>query len=326
MRVRQQRQCNMSDLQGYNVPMRQILIRNTLILLLCAVLLIGVRGDASHAPSIISHVLLISLDGARPDAIQQADTPHMDALAARGAVAWEATTVFPPATVPAHASMLTGMSVAEHGIMLNVYSKETIAAPTFLFVTHDAGHKTAMVAGKNKLEQFRQREDIPFIFATEGDRSVVDAVIALLDEDYAVILAHFPNPDFFGHLTGWMSDTYLYELSNTDYQIGRLLDALDERDLTDHTLIIITADHGGHDRLHGLNIPEDMRIPWLIAGPGVRSGAQLDDVTVTDTAHTILWALGLPLPDSDAGRPVIEAFTEESVREHDPNPDATPVD
>jgi arylsulfatase A-like enzyme len=238
------------------------------------------------------------------------ETPNIDRLVERGAVSWQAQTIFPPVTVPAHASMLTGLDVDEHGILHNSYSTETLEPPTFVTTAYDAGYRAAMIVGKNKLEQFHQREGMPFIFALVGDRTVVDAVIEHLNDGYEVIFAHFPNPDFFGHLIGWMSDTYLYELTNTDAQIGRILDELEALEIDDSTLIIITADHGGHDRVHWRNQPEDMLIPWLIAGPGVIAGQELgDDIRVTDTAFTVLCALGLPLPQTDSGRPVIEAFS-----------------
>src|SRR5688500_100806 len=59
-------------------------------------------------------VLVMSMDGMRPDALQMVSPPHIMALARRGAVAWQAHTVFPSATLPGHASMLTGLSVLEH--------------------------------------------------------------------------------------------------------------------------------------------------------------------------------------------------------------------
>jgi arylsulfatase A-like enzyme len=74
------------------------------------------------------------------------------------------------------------------------------------------------------------------------------------------------------------------------------------------TLIIITADHGGHGTTHGTRRLEDMTIPWIIAGPGVWHRVLSTNVNTTDTAATVAWALGLPIqPDWD-GRPVLEAF------------------
>jgi arylsulfatase A-like enzyme len=136
-------------------------------------------------------------------------------------------------------------------------------------------------------------------------------VIELLDDGYQVIFAHFPNPDYFGHSTGWMSDTYVNELRNTDAQVGRIVDELDTLDILDKTLIVITADHGGHDFGHGSTMPEDMHIPWIIFGAGVQPGTILHGIRNADAAPTVLWALGLPLPDTDYSRPVTEAFSSE---------------
>lgn len=257
-----------------------------------------------------THVLVISLDGARPDAILQAETPNIQALAARGGTDWKAMTVLPSATLPAHTSMLTGLSVEQHGVDYNSMQSgcPVIEPPTFLTVAEEAGYKTAFVTGKEKLCLYRQTESLDYTFAREGDRSVIDRVLELFDQDYEVIFAHLPNPDYFGHSTGWMSATYINELNSTDYQVGRILAKLDELELTDETLVIVTADHGGHDFEHGSDSPEDIYIPWLIAGPGVVAGTELADVSVMDTAPTVLWALGLPLADELTGRPVYEAF------------------
>jgi arylsulfatase A-like enzyme len=105
-----------------------------------------------------------------------------------------------------------------------------------------------------------------------------------------------------------MSDTYINELNSTDYQVGRIVDELERLDALASTVIIITADHGGHDLGHGTTLPEDMHIPWIVYGAGVRPGTLLHDVEGIDTAATVLWLLGLPLPDSTASHPITEAF------------------
>ncbi len=282
-------------------------------LLLIGLLLACVSIASAQLPG-LTHVILISLDGARPDALLQVDTPYIDSLVERGAVDWEAQTIFPPSTMPAHTSMLTGLNVEKHGIDWNEYRSTPIAVPTILLLAEEAGFPTAMVVGKEKLQQFHQSEAIDFTFARIGDRSVVDRALELLDEGYEVLFVHFPNPDFFGHSTGWMSGIYLYELGNTDRQIGRILDKLDELGITDETLLIITADHGGSGISHGLNIPENRTIPWIMAGPGVEPGTVLTEaVYTTDTAATILWALGLPLPEDLDGEPVYQAFSETAI-------------
>lgn len=260
-----------------------------------------------------SRVLVISLDGARPDAILQVSSPNIQGLAARGAVDWSAQTVFPPATLPAHASMLTGLDVSAHGIDFNDSQsfRPVLEAPTFLTLAHQAGYRTAMVVGKEKLKLLQQPGDVDdYTFVRNGDTGVADRTIELLASGFEVIFAHFPNPDYFGHSTDWMSETYLNQMVSTDVQVGRVLTALQELGLADTTLVILTADHGGHDAAHGANMPEDMTIPWIVAGPGIVPGTRFESgsVSVMDTAATVLWALGIPAPPSVKGRPAQAAF------------------
>ncbi|MBK8026959.1 MAG: alkaline phosphatase family protein [Chloroflexi bacterium] len=278
---------------------------------LILILLIGALGlqGQENPPPPPEYILLISLDGARPDAIQQVDTPNLDTLAARGSSTLSALTVSPSVTIPAHTSMLTGLDVSEHGVVHNDYSDIPVGAKTFLLTTHEAGYPTAIVAGKEKLVQFRQHDDIPFVFARSGDASVVDAATTLLDDGYRVLLVHFPNPDYFGHLLGWMSRPYLWELENTDFQVGRLLDWYEANHVLDETLIVVTADHGGHGFGHGEDTPEDRLIPWIAAGPGIKANYTIQEpVSVADSAHTILYALDLERPESTVGKIPLEIF------------------
>jgi arylsulfatase A-like enzyme len=74
-------------------------------------------------------------------------------------------------------------------------------------------------------------------------------------------------------------------------------------------LILITADHGGSGKNHGQDIPEHREIPWIASGVGVKPHFTLSaKISTMDTAATILWALGLPVPASWQGKAVQEAF------------------
>jgi arylsulfatase A-like enzyme len=150
---------------------------------------------------------------------------------------------------------------------------------------------------------------VNYTFARAGDHSVTNRALELLNDGVEVLFIHYPNPDYFGHLSGWMGSIYMREMSNTDFEVGRLLNHLEENDWLQETLIILTADHGGSGTSHGSSRPADMLIPWIIAGPGVIQGAVLQEqVYVMDTAQTVLWVLELPLPSSEYGKPVFEAF------------------
>ena len=76
-----------------------------------------------------------------------------------------------------------------------------------------------------------------------------------------------------------------------------------------YTTLIVTADHGGHERTHGTNTMTDTTIPWIVVGPKVVPGMLTVRVNTMDTAATAAYVLGLKLPANATGRPVFEAFT-----------------
>ena len=260
----------------------------------------------------VERVLIISLDGLRPDALDPLRTPNILLLATRGAYSWRAQTVLPSATLPAHGSMLSGFDVADHGLTWNDYipSYGHILTPTIFTLAHDAGLRTVMVTAKQKLLHCAEPGTLDvFDYASLGDFAMVERALPHLAAGFGVFLLHLVGPDAAGHNSGWMSSSYLQTVANTDIAVGRVLTALQEAGMAETTLVILTADHGGHDRGHGTSRAEDTTIPWIIAGPGVRRGHGLAaDVRIQDTAATAAWALGLPLPEGMSGRPVLEAF------------------
>ncbi len=254
-------------------------------------------------------VLIISIDGLRPDALLQADAPNIKTLAQRGAYTWQAQTIFPPVTLPAHASMLSGYPPAAHGLLWNDYqpARGPITVTTVFSLAHAAGLHTVMVVGKEKFAHFNVPGTIDaYVLAPNGDQDVADQAITQIQSGFDLMFVHFPNTDYFGHLAGWMSETQLKQLARTDEAVGRLLAALPAG-----TTVILTADHGGHSLVHGANIPEDMTIPWIIAGPNVLKNHQLTTpINVMDTAATAAHVLGLTLPTDASGQPVYEAFSQ----------------
>jgi len=267
----------------------------------------------SPSPSPKAHrVLIISIDGLRPDGLLQSNIPRISALINSGAASYSAQTVFPSVTLPAHASMLSGRCVSKHGINWDDYEpdKGYLQGATIFSVAHDAGMRTVMVVGKEKLKTIARPGTVDkfrFIYGT--DEEIVQAALEESAGGFGVLFVHLTYPDSFGHADGWMSATYLSVIGHDDTVVGTLLDGLHAQNLMEGTLIILTADHGGHDQSHGSLLPVDMTIPWIIFGPGVVAGPPLEvPILTTDTAATGVWALGLPLPSAWDGRPVVEAF------------------
>ncbi len=96
-----------------------------------------------------------------------------------------------------------------------------------------------------------------------------------------------------GHDYGWMTEQYYAAVHSAWKNIERVLQTLPE----DYT-VIITADHGGHDRIHGTDLKEDMKIPMFLLGKDFAPGKQLQKANIMDIAPTVAKLLGVE-PDPE---------------------------
>lgn len=263
----------------------------------------------------IQRVLIISIDGLRPDAMLMVPTPNLTALMKSGAYTLNAQTIHPSATLPAHSSMLTGLCPDQHGVLWNDYIPENgYAKGTSIFaLAKQAGLYTVMIVGKEKLRQVTSPETTDY-YEWINDRDVViaDQAAPILEKGFDLAFVHFPTTDGMGHEYGWLSPEQLSVIRRADEAIGTLLAALDKGGLRESTLIIVTADHGGHEKIHGSWMPQDMTIPWIISGPGVVPQVLSVPINITDTTATAAWALNLTMPSDAVGIPVTEAFGKDS--------------
>ena len=263
-----------------------------------------------------NRVLLFSIDGMRPDSLDAAATPNIDRLREAGASTGRARTVMPSVTLPCHLAMLRGVDVPRHGITSNQFQPLARPVPSLMDAAHAAGKKTGFFFNWEKLRDLSDPGNLDVLYmwrdcySPEGDRRIAEASAAHLgDLDFDVVFTYFGWTDECAHRTGWMSEPYLRAIENADACVGHVLAANAALGRAEETTVLLLSDHGGHGRSHGTDMEEDMRIPWVIAGPGVRQGCALDgEVRIYDTCVTLAHVLGLePSPEWD-GRVVTEAF------------------
>jgi arylsulfatase A-like enzyme len=259
----------------------------------------------------IRRVLIISIDGLRPDAIDLAPMPYLLSLMLKSAYSLSAQTVQPSITLPAHTSMLTGLCVLKHNVRWNEYIPQNgYAIGTDLFdLAHAAGYKTAMYVGKEKLRQITEPQSTDIFLSVDiSDDILISRLLSDFPQDFGLMFVHLADVDIAGHDTRWLSQTQLDAAYIADQEINRLLNALGKYNLRNETLVIITADHGGNGENHVQNIPENRTIPWIVFGPGVQPKKLTTRIHITDTAATAAYALGLQIPKEWDGIPVYEAF------------------
>jgi len=266
------------------------------------------------------HVVIISEDGLRPDALMNVLPPVHAELMKRASYSLTAQTIRRASTLPSHAAMLSGFDIKQHGLYWNSWKPERgyIRVPTIFDAAEKNGGTAAAFVGKQKLEHIAHPGSVDH-FSRPGYfcKKVVDeAARYFVSEKPAIEFIHFSDPDDLGHSDGWMSNPQLESVRSTDKCLATLLTAVSAAGLDRETLFIISADHGGHGHNHDGKIPEDRLIPWIAWGPGIRAGHRIEsEISTVDTAATALWVLGYPAPPGMIGKPVREAF--------EPDPPAT---
>ncbi len=272
--------------------------------------------QAPIPPQPISRVFIVTFDGLRPDAIEAAEMENVKALMQSGAYTMNAQTVVPSATLPAHASLVTGTCPAKHIARWNEYVPQNgYALGVDIFdLTRAVGLRTVLVTGKEKLRQITEpgsTDFFGFVDNTDEEKdetTLENMALEQIRQGFGLMMAHFPDGDIAGHEFDWMSKQQLSAFHKKDASFGSFLKAMKNSGYYDGTLFIITADHGGHNSNHGTRLPEDMTIPWIVSGPQIVPGELQTPVYIYDTAPTVAFALGLPLQPEWDGAPVYEAF------------------
>jgi len=258
-------------------------------------------------------VVIVSLDGARPDVVLSSNTPNLRHIAANGAYTWWAQTIDPSSTLPAHCSMLTGCKPSKHGITWNDKFREEagyVRTTTCFQLAKRARLGTAMFVAKSKLQHIAKPATVDeFQVVGGGARAVAQAAARYFAAHRpALMFVHFGDPDAAGHSKGWGSPEQRAALEQCDKAIGVLWQGIRAAGAT-RVVLIVTADHGGHLKTHGSRDPRDMTIPWLAYGPGIIKPGEIQrQVYIYDTAATALYALGIPFDPTWDGRPVTEIF------------------
>ena len=249
----------------------------------------------------MSKLILVSIDGMRPDGALACGNPFVEKMMSIGSYCLEERTVMPSVTLPCHMSMFHSVPPMRHGIVTNTYTPMVRPMNGLFEQAKMAGKKTAMFYGWEPLRDISRPGSLD---AAEYVNSYLtehtDGI--LTDKAMAHISAYAPDLVFLymvetdekgGHDVGWMSETYLSYVNAAVDNARRVYEKFG-----DEYTIIVTADHGGHDRGHGSDMAEDMTIPLFLIGKEFEPGKKLESASILDIAPTSAAVLGVyPAPE-----------------------------
>ncbi len=288
------------------------------------------------------NLLLITVDTLRADRVgaygdAAAETPRLDALAHRG-VRFEHCYSPVPLTLPAHSTLFTGRYPFTHGVRTNGRYFLRPEEVTLAELLKERGYRTwAAVATYILSAKFGLGQGFDGYDDALGSGELIRGFSSEIPADE--VAARFKawlgdgvsKQPFFAWLhfydphqpyrppvpysERFAEDPYRGEVAFVDGQIGIVLDALQKHGHADNTLVVVTSDHGEGFGEHGevghgiLAYEEDLRVPLIVAGPGLAPRVSSDRVRLVDLLPTLLELLRLEAPPGVQGESFAAALT-----------------
>lgn len=306
-------------------------------------LLATVLAAATAAPA-KPHVVLVSVDTLRADHLGcygygGKTSPFFDELAKDGLL-FEETYVPLPATGPSHASMLTSVLPWRHGVLANGVPLDT-DVDTLAQAFRRAGYRTAASVAVSHIGR-GYGFDRGFDALTEPDdvqraAPAVRASVRKQLDDYVssgarqplFLFVHFFDLHYpyrwwdpaDKNENAWNAA----EMANRPRQLARYDDGIRHVDaalralhadlrraLGDDLVFAVTSDHGEQIGDHGLAVGhadlyrETIRVPLIVAGPGVPKGRVPSPVSSMDVGVSLLKLAGGRYAGEVDGRDLLE--------------------
>jgi predicted AlkP superfamily pyrophosphatase or phosphodiesterase len=283
-------------------------------------------NDGPTAEQRTPKVMVIGIDGVRPDVLAEVPTPNLDALIADGSYSDQARTGLPSVSGPGWSSFLNGVWPEKHGVTNNDFTgKRYDLYPDFL---------TRIEQVRPELNTFAVADWLPLVYAEDGLPTISDAIDVrrvldgyesgwpeadsisadlaaahLVEEDPDALFVYLGNPDETSHHFGSIGQEYRDAIALADHQVGILLEAMQSRPdyPNEDWLVVVSTDHGRRaDGGHGGDTPEERTIFFLVSGSSAIKGPPLEPPFIVDVSVTALAHLGIeidPAWELD-GRPV----------------------
>ncbi len=264
-------------------------------------------------PDVRPKVLVIGIDGVRPDVLAEVETPNLDRLVAEGTFTDRARTGFPSVSGPGWSSFLIGVWPEKHGVTDNEFQGKRYDEYPDLFTrietvrpeleTWVVADWLPLVADDHNGPVISEQVDTKHVldgyelgWAEADSASVELAVDALRSSDPDAMFVYLGNPDETSHQAGSIGAEYRQAIALADQHVGRLLHALAARPTAggEDWLVLVSTDHGRRaDGGHGGDTSEERTIFYIASGPSAARGPAPDTTYIVDLPVTALAHLGI---------------------------------
>ncbi len=236
-----------------------------------------------------TRVVFLVLDGMPAPAVAANVTPMLDAwCAASGTTPHSVPSVLPASTYPNHATFVTGVAPAVHGILGNhvlgadgrfrAAREIGPGVPTIFDAANAAGRTSALVVGDQDLvgvmggtragSHWPPDGAVPTGAATDAhgyldDDVTLPMLLAAIASDVDLVVGHLNAPDTAGHVHGPGSRTAQATYLATDARLEAVRAAVAAR--RDESVVIVVSDHA----TEAIEIAEPIDLTAALEGSGL---------------------------------------------------------
>lgn len=274
-------------------------------------------GSEPNIPE--GHVLVIGIDGVRPDALRIADTPAIDELISEGAftnntkILGERYRENETISGPGWSSFLTGVWADKHGVNDNTFRGQNYDEYPHFFVYLKRAFPKAITGSFvdwEPIDTFILRDaDVREVCPASSEDSLLQkdeklankAANFLTQQNPHAVFVYFGQVDEIGHQDGFHPSvpSYLQALQTVDAHVASLVQAIQLRPeyLEENWLIVISTDHGGRGRKHrgGHDVPEIVTTFLVVSGVQSKKGVIEEPSYIVDVPIIALTHLGVPI-------------------------------
>ena len=304
-----------------------IMKRFLFLLPVLSVFLLSVSCKKSRFPQSIDHVILIGIDGMSVQGLRMANTPCMDSLIRNGAVSYSVRTVAPSTSTPNWNTMFYGAGPEISGPAIwhwngESYMRDLDIAPVVM--TENGRFPNIFRVMRDQRPdaeigaiydwwaiKLMFEEELLNLYETKSPSPKTTGRVAeyIREKKPNFLFVQLDDVDGYGHRRGHMSPEYLRGIEEADSCVRVIVDAIHDAGIAHRTMIMVVSDHGGLYSSHGDAAWEEITVPLIFAGAGIRKQYEIrQQVYMFDIAANVAFALGLEVPYEWTGRPTKAAF------------------
>ena len=271
------------------------------------------------------NLIVIGIDGLNVADLQKTPTPNIDKMMQNGSYTLSAKAVLPTKSSPNWASMIMATTPTAHEIKSNGWQRKDIANKTYcegkagetiptIFKIFREQNETANIACFHQWKDFGRLVEANVFSDTKHTNSknkTLNAATQYIEtQNFDLLFLHFDHVDHAGHFRGHGSKAYRRAVAKADKIVGKIIKAVEKKGILSQTTFLLVSDHGGKGHGHGGNSPEEVNIPWIWAGAGIKQSHQIKEKTnIYDTASSIAHFFDLQTPPCWSGKIINEIFT-----------------